>query len=201
MITMIRFLGYITTGVGVLLLLDNYRTISAYVAMSLWIVIVLSKFLFDDYSLIRKDIHVIGWLFYILFFFYLFFGKIHVKNIDSDHVVIYSPLWLHWEDGERLDTVNLRSQIECYYSSYSEDYQDFYFLQIKDKDSISIYNRLSLIMKIHKDYSIIQQPYYGILVDLIKGADGQVYSLDGELVDDNWKPRIHDTTPIDNTNL
>ncbi len=201
MITIIRFICYIAAGVGALLLMDNYRTISAYIAMSLWIVIVLSKLLFDDFSQIRRDIHVVGWMYYILFFSYLFFGSIHVKHIDTNHVALYSPLWHKIVEGEKIDTLKLRSQVECYYYSYSEDYEDFYFLYLKD--SIHVYNRLTLILKIHKDrHSIIQQSYYGgVPVDLIKDADGQVYSLDGELVDDKWRPRIHDTTPIDNTNM
>ena len=58
-----------------------------------------------------------------------------------------------------------------------------------------------MVMSIQKDkYSIIQRLYYGVPVDLIK-SDGNIYSLEGDLVDENWKPRIHDTTPIDNTNL
>lgn len=198
MITIIRFFCYIATGAGTLLLVESYRTLSVYVALGLWLAIIIFRLFIDEYSRIHTDLKVYGWIYYILFFCYLFFGTIHVKQLDVNHVAIYSPMWQKWEDGEKLDTLKLRSQIECYYSSYSEDYSDFYLLHVKD--SISVYNRLSMVMRIKDNYSIISRPFYGVLVDLIKDADGQVYSLDGCLVDENWKPRIHDTTPID-TNL
>ena len=200
MITILRIIGYIATGAGTLLLLEYHCIFSLYVAMGLWLFIIIIRLFLDEFSIIDTDIKVYGWIYYVLFFCYLFFGTIHVKHVDN-HVALYSPLlWLKMDEGEKIDTLKLCSQVECYYSSYSQDYEDFYFLYVKD--SIHIYNRLRLIMKIKKDrHSIIQRPYYGVPVDLIKDADGQVYSLDGEVVDDHWRPRIIDTTPIDNTNL
>lgn len=199
MLTIIRFLSYIAAGVGALLLLDNQRIICACVAMGAWLVIIIFMLLLDESSRIRRDVKIIGCIFYTVFFIYIFFGEIHVKHLGSNHVAIYSPLWQKWEDGEKLDTLKLRSQVECYYSTYSEAPETFYFLHVKD--SVSVYNRLSMVMRVKDGYSIISRPFYGVLVDLIKDADGQVYSLDGCLVDENWRPRIHDTTPIDNTNL
>ena len=199
MITFIRFLSYIAAGVGALLLLDNQRIISACVAMGAWLVIIIFMLLLDESSKIRREVKIIGCIFYSVFFGYLFFGTIHVKQLDVNHVAIYSPMWQKWEDGEKIDTLKLRSHVESYYSSYSEGYSDYYFLHVKD--SISVYNRLNMVIRIKDNYSIINRTFYGVLVDLIKDADGQVYSLEGDLVDENWKPRIHDTTPIDNTNL
>lgn len=199
MITIIRIFSYIAIGAGTLLLLENHRTLSIYVAMGLWLAIIIIRLFIDEYSRIHTDLKVYGWIYYVLFFCYLLFGTIHVRNLDSNHVAVYSPLWQKIEEGEAIDTIKLRCGVECYYFDYSEDYEDYYFLQVND--SIHVYNRLSMVMSIQKDkYSIIQRLYYGVPVDLIK-SDGNIYSLEGDLVDENWKPRIHDTTPIDNTNL
>ena len=200
MITIIRIIGYIAIGAGTLLLVENHRTLSVYIAMGLWLFIIIIRLFLDEFSKIHTDLKIYGWIYYALFFCYLFFGTVHVKNIDASHVALYSPLWQKIDEGEKVDTLSLRSHVDCEYYSHSEHFEEFYFLTVRD--SIHIYNRLGLKMKIDKDrHSIIQQSYFGVLVDLIKDADGHVYSLDGELVDDNWRPRIHDTTPIDNTNL
>ena len=201
MITIIRIICYIATGAGTLLLLESHSTLSIYIAMGLWLFIILIRLFLDEDSKIHTDLKIYGWIYYVLFFCYLFFGTIHVKHLDSNHVALYSPvLYKKMEEGEKIDTIKLRSQVELRYFSYSEAFEEFFFLYVKD--SIHIYNRLNFIMKIHKDrHSIIQRRYHGVLVDLIKDADGQVYSLQGELVDSNWKPWVRDKTPIDNTNI
>lgn len=199
MTTLIRILGYLLIGAVTVLLLESLCTLSIYIAIVLWFVIIVILQCMDESSKIHTDLQIYGCIYYGLFFYWLIFAAIHLKHIDASHVALYSPLlWHKIDEGEKVDTLSLRSHVDCEYYSHTEHVEVFYFLTVRD--SIHIYNRFDLKMKIPKRHSIIQQPYYGgVLVDLIQ-TEGCVYSLDGELIDENWRPRIHDITPIDYTN-
>lgn len=197
--TIIRCLVYVTAGLGSLLLLDyNFKYCLNMAIGLIFILLVVGLFL-NESSKIRKDTLIIGGIYYVMFFGFVLFGSIHVKYVDSNRVNVYSPLWHKLQEGERVDTIELRASVELEYTSYRERFDEHYFLY--SKDSVFVYNRLRKVLSIKKDFTIIERPYYGVMVDLLKDENGVVYSLYGAEVDSSWKPYVRDVTPVDPSSI
>lgn len=148
-------------------------------------------------EIFRREILVIGTINFAVFITYVFFARIHAQN-TGDHVDLYSPLYTHKiEVCERIDTISLCTSLEANFDDYSGKMEDFYFLTRADADSTIIYNRLRKVMAINGEYEIIQRPFHGVMVNLIRVNNG-VYSFDGTRVNTiTWVPPIRDTTPFD----
>jgi len=192
----IRILGYIAFFVAVLFCLESSIKVCLYIAAGLFFIILFGGLFLPESSRIRRDIFIIGGIYYVLFFSYITFGSINVKHVDS-HVEIYSPLRLYkLQEGERIDTISLRPSVNLTYTTYQENYSDYYFLY--KNDTVFIYNQHRLVMQQSAGFDIIQRQYYGVSVDLIQDENGNIYSFfDGAPVDSTWKVYVHDVSPIE----
>lgn len=192
----IRILGYIAFFVAVLFCLESSIKVCLYIAAGLFFIILFGGLFLPESSRIRRDIFIIGGIYYVLFFSYITFGSINVKHVDS-HVEIYSPLRLYkLQEGERIDTISLRPSVNLTYTTYQENYSDYYFLY--KNDTVFIYNQHRLVMQQSAGFDIIQRQYYGVSVDLIQDENGIINSFfDGAPVDSTWKVYVHDVSPIE----
>lgn len=192
----IRILGYIAFFVAVLFCLESSIKVCLYIAAGLFFIILFGGLFLPESSRIRRDIFIIGGIYYVLFFSYITFGSINVKHVDS-HVEIYSPLRLYkLQEGEWIDTISLRPSVNLTYTTYQENYSDYYFLY--KNDTVFIYNQHRLVMQQSAGFDIIQRQYYGVSVDLIQDENGNIYSFfDGAPVDSTWKVYVHDVSPIE----
>ena len=192
----IRIMVYATTCLTVLFCLESSIKVCLYIAAGLFFIILFGGLFLPESSRIRRHIFIIGGIYYALFFSYIAFGTIYVKHVDS-HVEIYSPLRLYkLQEGERIDTISLRPSVNLTYTTYQENYSDYYFLY--KSDTLFIYNQHRLVMQKTAGFDIIQRQYYGVSVDLFQDEKGNVFSFyDGAPVDSQWKVHVHDVTPIE----
>lgn len=191
----IKLIGYITISAAVLILLDLFPYEVTYISLWLWIIIFASWFFIKN-KVIAREILWLGGLFYVCFFVYICNAKIRVNNIDKRTVTILSPLGTRTlAQGSRVDSVSLRSGINSFYNTLSAKREDFYF--VYNEDSVHIFNHYHEVVSADKDLlSICHRSYKGVEIDLFKIGECY-YSLDGKVVDDNWRCPITDITPID----
>lgn len=192
----IRFSGYIAFFVAVLFCLESSIKVCLYIAAGLFFIILFGGLFLRESSKIRRDIFILGGIYYALLLGYILFGRVHVRHVET-HVEVYSPLRLYkLQEGERIDTISLRPSVNLTYTTYQDNYCDYYFLY--KSDTVFIYNQHRLVMQKTAGFDIIQRQYYGVSVDLFQDEKGNVFSFyDGAPVDSQWKVHVHDVTPIE----
>lgn len=191
----LQFIGIILSGAILIILLDIYRGITSVIDFEIfWR---LGFFVILVFSFNGKTLGLS--LFYILIVtFYLGFGCIQFKE-SKNGVEIYSPLGRKIDQAESVDTLYLRNDIYDEYGSISTSQKVYYFTH--SKDTVKVYNRLRKILSFKGQFSILQkQMSNDVSVDLIKDANGTVYSLDGDIVDEKWKPRRIVILPLEHNN-
>ena len=191
----LKIIGIIVLGAIILILLDIFRGFSKFIdfefswrlGMLIFIILEMAgagpktKWLFFFYSLIIV--------------LYLGVGCIQIKE-SNNGIEIYSPLGRKIDQAERLD---LRNEIYDEYGKISTGRKKYYFFH--SKNTVKIYNSLRKVISLKGRFSIIQQQQSrDVSIDLIKDANGIVYSLDGDIVDEDWKPRRYVIIPLEHNN-
>ncbi len=184
---------YVFLGLSVLVVIDYSITVCNYL-VSVYLLLSVLFFLYKK----KVSMPILWSFFYILglVILYICFGKIHISNYNGK-ITVYSPLYTRTvlADAESADTLVLCDGIESYYGQLTSKQSEFYFL-IKD-DTLHVFNRMREVMA-SKDLTLDKWRSHGIAIDVLH-ADNKVYTLYGEIIDAGWRPRIIDTTPIDNT--
>lgn len=194
----LKIIGTIVTGAIILILLDSYQGITTVIDFELFWRLGLGVLLILTAAETRLKILGLFLFYYMIITLYLGFGCIQIKE-SNNGVEIYSPLGRKIDQAERLDTVYLRNELYDEYGDISTRRKKYYFFH--SKDTVKIYNRLRMVISLKGKFSIIQQQQSrDVDIDLIKDADGIVYSLDGDIVGEDWKPRRIAIIPLDHNN-
>lgn len=189
------FSVYLIATVVFLVLLD-YSTITCFY-------IVLCAMLvgfFIDIIIDREWIKPLLWsclYFFSLFLIYISVAKIHICQTDES-TNVYSPLYTRVLvcDVKEIDTLVLNSSIERWYDQFSPKQTEFY-LVYKDDGSVHVFNRMKAVMVVEtKELSISQRVWRGIPIDVLKIRD-DYYDLNGQIINESWRPYISDITPAD----
>lgn len=194
----LQFIGAVLTGAIIITLLDTNPIITSVIDFEVFWRLGLLVLLILAVAETRLKVMGLFFFYYLIIAFYLGFACIQVKERNYG-VEIYSPLGFKIDQADRVDTVYLRNQLYDEFGDLSTVKEEYFFLQ--SKDTVRIYNRLRMVLALKGQFSIIEQHQSrDIAVDLIK-ANGVIYSLDGEIVDDNWEPRKTPIIPIEHNNL
>lgn len=193
----LQFIGIIVSGAILLILLDTNPGITSVIDFELFWRLGLGILLILAVVETRLKVMGLFFFYYLIVTLYLAIGCIQIK--ESNHgVEFYSPLGRKIDHADRADTLFLRNVLYDEYGALSTAKEKYFFLH--SKDSVRVYNRIRMVLTFQGRYSIIeQQQSHNVAIDLIKNANG-VYSLDGNIVDEDWKPRKIAIIPLEHNN-
>lgn len=194
----LQIIGIIMAGAIILILLDTYRGITSIIDFELFWRLGLGVLIILAVTETRLKVMGLLFFYYLIVTLYLGFGCIQIKETKNG-VEIYSPLGSKIDQAERVDTVYLRNEFYDEYGDLSTMRKKYYF--IHSKDTVKVYNRLRMVLSLKGRFSVIEQHQSrDVAIDLIKDANGIVYSFDGDIVDEDWKPRKIAIIPLEHNN-
>ena len=131
----------------------------------------------------------------VLLYFGFFLGiamEIHVEE-TPDGVEIKSAYYTHvLETGERIDTMQLQSYYNQYYSRYEVKTETFYFLY--DGLHCSVYNHYGKVLEFDASFSIGEKDYGHGKINYIR-VGNQAFDMRGTEINEDYSPYVLDRTP------
>ena len=145
----------------------------------------------NRYDQLEHFFSIVGCLLSFVFFFGIAL-EIHIEEVP-DGIAIKSPYYTHTlETGERIDTMQLQSYYNQYYSRYEVKTETFYFLY--DGLHCSVYNHYGKVLELDTSFSIGEKDYGHGKINYIR-VGNQAFDMRGTKIDEDFSPYVSDRTP------